>query len=99
MPTSNIVVFVDFIFMPLAVTQAKSALLKLISASLAEIGCIQYELCLDPGNSNHFILIERWENKAYWDAHLEKTHVREFLQVAKKLMQESFKVTWYYLDK
>lgn len=42
---------------------------KLLPLVLAEAGCLQYELKAVHGNSNEFVLIERWASKAALHLH------------------------------
>lgn len=54
----------------------KSELLKLIKPTLAEEGCIQYDLHQDNDNPAHFIFIENWESRDLWQAHMNSAHLQ-----------------------
>lgn len=56
----------------------KAELLKLIPPTLAEAGCINYDLHQDNENPNVFLFFENWENRELWQAHMSNTHLAEF---------------------
>lgn len=56
----------------------KAELLKLIPPTLAETGCINYDLHQDNENPNVFLFFENWENRELWQAHMNNTHLAEF---------------------
>ena len=58
--------------------RVKIELLKLIAPTLAETGCLQYDLHQDNDNPSVFLFFERWENRELWRAHMENTHVAQF---------------------
>jgi quinol monooxygenase YgiN len=92
-----IAVVVEFVFKPEALVQARGVMNKLVKDSLTEYGCLQFQLYQDPANSNRLLLIEAWENKACWDVHLNRSHVKTCLVALKPILQASFKPSWYYL--
>lgn len=53
----------------------KSELLKLIDATKAEPGCIDYDLHQDNENLNLFLFYENWESRKLWQKHMESEHV------------------------
>ncbi|MEM9143134.1 MAG: putative quinol monooxygenase [Bacteroidota bacterium] len=56
----------------------KSELLKLIPPTLAEKGCINYDLHQDNEDPNLFLFYENWESRELWQAHMENTHLAEY---------------------
>jgi quinol monooxygenase YgiN len=57
-----------------------AAFAKLAPLVRAEAGCIQYDLHPVVGNSDSFVLLEKWASKAALDAH----HVAPHMQAAAK---------------
>lgn len=53
----------------------KAELLKLISPTLAEAGCINYDLHQDNENPNMFLFYENWESRELWQDHMNSTHL------------------------
>ena len=58
----------------------KSALLKLISTTRAEPGCIQYDLHQNNEDPTHFMFFENWESRAQWQAHMNAPHLAEYME-------------------
>ena len=50
---------------------------KLLPLVLAEEGCLQYDLKAVEGNSNGFVLLERWASKEALDSHDNAPHMIE----------------------
>jgi len=57
----------------------KSELLKLIDITLAEKGCINYDLHQDNENPAHFMLYENWETRELWQLHMDGQHLKDFV--------------------
>lgn len=66
----------------------KQAFSKLVSASQAEPGCVQYLLHTNVAEAKTFVLYEVWASKANFDAHFELPHSVEFGAAAKELLAE-----------
>lgn len=62
------------------VERAKEALKGLIAPTLAEAGCIQYDLHQDHENSAVFLFYERWETRELWQDHMNSAHIKAFLE-------------------
>ena len=60
----------------------KSELLKLIPPTLAEEGCIQYDLHQDNDNPALFLFFENWETREIWQKHMETPHLIEYMKFA-----------------
>ena len=56
----------------------KNELLKLIPATLAEEGCINYDLHQDNENENLFLFYENWESRELWQKHMNNTHLEAY---------------------
>tara|TARA_R110001592_G_scaffold107818_3_gene301637 strand:+ start:559 stop:849 length:291 start_codon:yes stop_codon:yes gene_type:complete len=57
----------------------KTELLKLIDITLAETGCINYDLHQDNENPAHFVFYENWETRELWQSHMEGKHLKDFV--------------------
>jgi quinol monooxygenase YgiN len=57
-----------------------SALSSAIEQTHAEDGCLSYALHRDTGNSDRFVLIERWRSQADMDAHGKAPYLGELFQ-------------------
>ena len=53
----------------------KTALQKLIPPTLAEQGCIQYDLHVDNEKPGFFVFYENWENRELWQQHMKSAHI------------------------
>lgn len=59
----------------------KGELKKLIPSTLAEEGCIQYDLHQDHGDPSVFLFFENWENRELWQKHMEADHLKAFAEL------------------
>lgn len=66
----------------------KSELLKLIDATMAEEGCINYDLHQDNENPNLFLFYENWTNRDLWQKHMESAHLNEYSKVTEGAVEE-----------
>ena len=57
----------------------KTELLKLISITREEAGCINYDLHQDTENPAHFLFYENWETRELWQAHMKAPHLAAYL--------------------
>lgn len=53
----------------------KSELQKLIPTTLAEDGCIQYDLHQDNEDPTKFVFFENWESRDLWQDHMNAPHL------------------------
>jgi len=53
----------------------KQSLLNLIPPTLAEEGCLNYDLHEDLENSDHFFFYENWETRQHWLNHNDSAHI------------------------
>lgn len=56
----------------------KTELARLIGPTLAEEGCLQYDLHQDNENPTHFMFYENWASRDLWLAHMEQPHLKEY---------------------
>ena len=53
----------------------EKALLEVIPPTLAESGCIQYDLHRDLQKTGLFLFYENWSTREEWDAHMDSAHL------------------------
>ena len=53
----------------------KKALLKLIAPTLAEEGCLNYDLHQDNETPDRFFFYENWATRDHWLAHNKSVHI------------------------
>lgn len=56
----------------------KAELLKLIDATRAEEGCINYDLHQDNKNPAHFVFYENWLTEELLQTHLASQHIAQY---------------------
>lgn len=61
----------------------KKELIKLIKTTLAEEGCITYDLHQDNQNENLFLFYENWESRELWQKHMNNNHLTEYSEATK----------------
>jgi quinol monooxygenase YgiN len=52
---------------------------SVVAPTLAEEGCIEYELHRHRENASVFMFWEKWSSQADLDRHLESAHIKSFL--------------------
>ena len=57
-------------------------LVTLAAASLAEAGCLGYELFASAADPTVFITVELWKSQADLDAHMQTAHIAKAVEVA-----------------
>ncbi|WP_299049508.1 putative quinol monooxygenase [uncultured Polaribacter sp.] len=73
----------------------KNELIKLIKTTLAEEGCINYDLHQDNENENLFLFYENWESRALWQQHMNNSHLAEYSKATEGAVEnfELFEMT------
>jgi quinol monooxygenase YgiN len=66
----------------------KSELLKLISITRAEQGCMNYDLHQDNENKNLFLFYENWESRELWQIHMQNSHLAEYMKATDGAVDE-----------
>lgn len=67
----------------------KSELQKLIEPTLAEEGCINYDLHQDHDDPNLFLFYENWTSRELWQAHTKSSHIAEYKKNTEGAIAES----------
>jgi len=71
----------------------REALLAVRGPTLAEKGCINYDLHSSPDQPGVLVFLENWESKADLDAHLASAHIDAFRAHAPDLLAEPPDIT------
>ncbi len=66
----------------------KAELEKLIEITLAEEGCIQYDLHRNNDNPVHFMFYENWESRELWQKHMNNQHLKDYMEATDGAVEE-----------
>lgn len=75
---NKLTIVANIIAKPDKIDLVKIELQKLIPLTLAEKGCIQYDLHQDNDNPAHFMFYENWESRELWQTHMNTAHLKNF---------------------
>lgn len=75
--------------------EIKAELLKLISPTRGEEGCIAYDLHQDSENPNLFLFHEKWVNQEYLTKHSQSDHIAAYRIISKDKLENvtAYKMT------
>jgi quinol monooxygenase YgiN len=65
---------------------------KLVSGTIKEEGCLQYDLIEDKENKGHFFMVELWETEEHHHLHSVTEHLLTFRQNAALMMESQTEV-------
>jgi Uncharacterized conserved protein len=65
-----------------------SELLKLIAATRAEKGCINYDLPQDNEDVTHFLFYENWDSRELWQQHMDTQHIKHYMTAPDGAVEE-----------
>ncbi len=71
-----------------AVDRVQAELEKLVAPTLAESGCLQYDLHQDHENPAHFMFYENWESREQWQAHMANDHLLAYKAATEGLVEQ-----------
>jgi quinol monooxygenase YgiN len=75
-------------------------LLKLVVPTRSEQGCIVYNLHQSAESKSLFMFYECWKSKKDFDEHLQKPHIKAFVESAGEMLAEPMSVSlWEMLSK
>lgn len=63
---------------PGAESIVRQALLQLVPPTLAEAGCLNYDLHRSIEDPTLFLFYENWDSKSSWQKHMDSEHIRAF---------------------
>ncbi len=66
----------------------RAEIVKLLSPTRAELGCVEYVLHDDNKKPNVFLLYETWESYELWQAHMKSAHLEAFAAATKEAVKE-----------
>jgi len=66
----------------------KNELIKLISITRTEEGCINYDLHQDNENPTHFLFYEKWESRELWQKHMGNQHLKDYMTATEGAVKE-----------
>lgn len=73
---------------PEAEARLEAELRKLIPPTLAEDGCVQYDLHHSLEDPRVFLFFENWAGKPQWETHMNTDHLQAFRATADDLVEE-----------
>lgn len=85
---SKLTIVANFIAKNEKIELVKSELLKLVSITLKEDGCIQYDLHQDNENPARFMFYEIWESKDKWLTHMEASHLKAYQKATEGAIED-----------
>ena len=75
----------------------KSVLTALVPPTRRELGCYQYDLLVDSNDPRQFCFVERWDDDAALDQHLETPHLKKALEQIQDLVEGPPEIRRYTL--
>lgn len=67
-------------------------LLRLLTPTRTESGCITFDLLQDTNDPTIFVLYENWKDQAALDAHFQQPYVKQVLQAYEETLEEPIAV-------
>jgi len=67
----------------------EKALQEVVPPTLAEAGCIQYDLHRDLQKPGLFLFYENWATREEWDAHMESDHLAALKKATEGKLEET----------
>ncbi|GGL10951.1 putative quinol monooxygenase [Nocardia jinanensis] len=85
---STLVLDVRFTAKPGRGEDMREVLLAMIEPTLAEPGCVGYELFFHPTDSTRAVLLEEWVDRAALMAHFETPHLKACITAMEDILAE-----------
>jgi len=73
--------------------QVKQELLKLLSPTRSEVGCINYDMHQKLDDASLFLFHENWESEDDLQRHLSAAHIANWIKQAEVLLAEPIEIT------
>lgn len=80
---------------PEKLDQAKKAFDELVTETIKEPGCLLYDLVIEQG-SDSWLMVEKWESKTHWEAHMETEHVKKINELASDFVTRETKLRFLH---
>ncbi|NJD91886.1 MAG: antibiotic biosynthesis monooxygenase [Geobacter sp.] len=75
---STVTIVAKLIIKEAAVAAVKAEMLKLVTPTRQEAGCLEYRLHQDNAEPNLFIFYENWQSMASFEQHLNTPHYKSY---------------------
>ena len=85
---SKITVVAKIVAKKETIESVQGEVLKLITPTRQEPGCIEYRLHRDNQDPEIFLFYENWENNSFLEQHLNSAHFRSFAAAVENLITE-----------
>ncbi|WP_327150119.1 putative quinol monooxygenase [Nocardia sp. NBC_01329] len=89
---STLVLNVRFTAQPGRGEEMREVLLAMIEPTLAEAGCVGYELFFHPADPTRAVLIEEWADRAALISHFETPHLTACIAAMDDILAEPLQV-------
>ena len=89
------VIYVDVF--PNFAAEAAKQLQQFADESRKDPGCVRFELMRDVERTNHFTIVEVWQNRQAYDAHLGLAHTKAFREKIQPQLGSPFDERLYYM--
>jgi len=89
---STLTLNVRFTAKPGRETELRETLEDMVAPTLAEAGCLAYELYLHPSDPSRVVLLEEWVDEAALVAHFETPHLKECVEALEEILIEPFQL-------
>jgi quinol monooxygenase YgiN len=73
--------------------EVRQELLRLVTETRKEQGCLNYDLHQLPGDSAQFLFYENWTSQAHLDAHAKSPHIQVFRARGPELLAAPTEIT------
>jgi quinol monooxygenase YgiN len=77
--------------------KTSEALTQVVAASKKDTGFVRFEFMRDVSRPNHFAIVEVWQSRQAYEAHLTQTHVKKFRETIQPWMGSPFDERLYNL--
>ncbi|WP_433198810.1 putative quinol monooxygenase [Nocardia sp. CA-107356] len=89
---STLTLNVRFTAKPGRETELRETLEDMVAPTLAEAGCLAYEVYLHPSDPSRVVLLEEWVDEAALAAHFETPHLKECAEALAEILIEPLQV-------
>jgi quinol monooxygenase YgiN len=73
------------------------ALRTLVAPSRRDLGCVTYNLHRSIKDRNVWLVYENWHSSADLDAHMQSTHLQNFLRTAPELIEGEIDLQQFFM--
>ena len=95
---ANWIVTVEFTIQSGFVEQFMERLAVQASESLREIGCAQFDICVDPSDVHHVFLYELYSDRDAFATHLASSHFNQFDALTRPWVKSKRATEWQRFD-